>query len=225
MASNQQYLSKGFYQYAQIGNPVSVKNYIFLRKNEKKCLLIRFCNDLEYTVDAMDFSVVQMDSSGKVIGNTEISYGQMHFEPGSHYVTPAGIVVDEFCTDFRVVFSTVRSGRYEYYSKGGHVAVRYLRKETALEVGKKAAKKAISRCSVEKRSFGKPRLAVLLGTLGLVIMLGLSAFDAFARDYRFKHPEPEEEQTMEEQTEQQTQQPDVNIMETGVLTPPDNPQE
>ncbi|MBQ7380316.1 MAG: hypothetical protein IJW70_11645 [Clostridia bacterium] len=162
-------------------------------------MLIRFSNDLEYTVDAMDFTVIQMDSAGKVLANTEIGYDQMHFSPGSTYITSSGIVVDEYCTDFRVVFSTVRSGRYVYDSRSGHTIVRYLRKETQLEIGK-ASGKVISQPVVQIRRFGKPQLSVLLVTVGLAVMLGLSVCDAYVRYYEFKHPAPEEQETQVEDT-------------------------
>ena len=35
------HISKGIYQHSQIGNFISVKNYIFIRKNEKICEIPR----------------------------------------------------------------------------------------------------------------------------------------------------------------------------------------
>ena len=173
MTSQQQILSKGFYQYAQAGNPVSVKNFMFLREGDKKCLLIRFFNELEYTVDAMNLTVVQMDAAGKVLTNTELRYDNMQLLPSQDYVTACGIVVDEYCTDFRVIFHLVKSGRYDYVSNGGHMVVRYVRKPAKLLVGSLSGH-VITYPKVGTRRFGKPLFAVILAAIVVAAIVGVS---------------------------------------------------
>jgi hypothetical protein len=178
MDSNQQILSKGFYQYAQIGNPVSVKDYIFLRNDQKKCLLLRFLNNLEYTVTAMDFTVIQMDSAGNVLENTQIVYKDLFFLPGSTYAESAGIVVDEACSDFKVVFSKVTAGKYEYTSRGGFPIVQYVKGVEALEIeGEKGTN--ISKTSAKIRRFGKPHLVAAAAVLAVLVMIGITAWGTY----------------------------------------------
>jgi hypothetical protein len=178
MDSNQQILSKGFYQYAQIGNPVSVKDYIFIRNDQKKCLLLRFLNNLEYIVTAMDFNVIQMDSTGNVLGNTQILYKDLFFLSGSTYTEPAGIVVDEACSDFKVVFSKVTAGKYEYTLRGGCPIVQYVKGAEALEIeGEKGAN--ISKTSAKTRRFGKPHLAAVAAVIAVLVMIGVTAWGTY----------------------------------------------
>lgn len=199
MTSNQQFLSKGFYQYAQSGNPVLVKDYIFTRQEGKKCLLVRFSNDLEYTVDEMEFTVVQMDAAGKILKNTRVEYVQMQLEPGTTYVHNAGIVVDDFCTDFRIVLKKVKSGQYVYEAHKGQMTVRYIRKPTAIETSN-VQTKYIFKPSVQPRRFGKPRAAVLLATVALVAMLALNALTIGWEYYDFKYGDQDEQATDAEET-------------------------
>ena len=198
MVTKQQFLSKGFYQYAQTGNPILVKDYIFARQEGKKCLMVRFSNELEYTVDAMTFTVIQMDASGKVLANTDIQYVEMNFCPGGTYVSSAGIAVDEYCTDFKIVLGAVRSGQYEYLPHGGHTAVRYLRKQQPLET-RNAMGSYISQVSVRKRQFGKPWLSVLLATVAIVVLLAGNALSIGLNYYEIKREEAEAAQRAKEE--------------------------
>ena len=169
MATNPQYLSKGFYQYAQVGVPVSVRNYIFIRRDGKKCLLIRFANELEYVINAMDLTVVQMDTSGKILEYSDLHFTQMEFLPGSIYVPKSGLAVHEACTKFKVIFKTARSDSYEYYMQNGQVEVRYLRKQGELAVGESKGE-YISHPYVKRRRFGRVNF---VSTLVTVLAVGL----------------------------------------------------
>ncbi len=178
MDLNQQYLSKGFYQYAQIGNPVSVKDYIFIRKDNKKCLLMRFTNNLEYLVNAMEFTVVQMDSAGNILENTKIQYRDILFVPGGTYAQPAGIVVKESCSDFKVIFSKIESGRYAYTASGGYPIVRYSRDAEKLELGHESGT-YISHSEGKIRKFGKPYIVAAVAIIAVAAMIGVGAYGAY----------------------------------------------
>lgn len=212
MVTKQQFLSKGFYQYAQVGNPVLVKDYIFARQEGKKCLMVRFSNELEYTVDAMAFTVIQMDAAGKVLANTDIQYVEMNFCPGGTYVSDAGIVVDEYCTDFRIVLSAVRSGQYEYVPHGSHTAVRYLRKQQPLETLNVTGSQ-ISQVSVRKRRFGKPGLSVLLATIAVVVLLAGNALSIGWNYYETKREEAEAAERAKEEASEAAKEQESMVYE------------
>ena len=52
------YISKGVYLHPQIPGFVAVKQYIFCRQNEKKCLILKFSNNCDFKLSAMSFTVV-----------------------------------------------------------------------------------------------------------------------------------------------------------------------
>ena len=183
MAVAQQYIAKGIYQYSQISNLVSVKNYIFLRQNGKKCLLIRFSNDLDNAVDSMEFTVIQLDSSGKVLEKTKVAYKRMNLMPGRNF-SSEGIVVNEFCTDFKVVFQSVISDRYKYVVRQGQVIVYYIKKPTEI-ISEGKLSYSVQNASVDQKRFGKPRLASLVAVLAIILMLFMNGFRVYSDCFNY----------------------------------------
>ena len=169
----QECIAKGFYHYKQPSELVSVKNYIFTRKAGKKCLLLRFSNDLSHTVDSMRFTLRQMDATGKVIDETEVAYADMDLLAGASFVSQKAIVVDEFCTDFRVYVNEIRSGRYKYTVDNGAVSVNYVKDKPSLEL-KGSKSEAVTKTGDAAVRFGKPGLATLLSVFGVLAMLAIS---------------------------------------------------
>ncbi|MBQ8350607.1 MAG: hypothetical protein IJY20_01000 [Clostridia bacterium] len=127
---NDQCLAKGFYRYAQNSEFVSVKQYMFVRARGKKCLLLRFSNDMGYDVTLLRFTLVQLNADGDVIQRTPLCYNSLHVNAGTAFATQRAIVVDEACTDFKIIFHEVGSGCYRYVVKDGNVMV-YYQAETA----------------------------------------------------------------------------------------------
>lgn len=171
-----QYISKGFYQYPQISDFVSVKDYMFVRHNGKKCLMLRLVNDLGYTINTLAFTVVQMDAMGKVLDRTKLKHKNLNFAPGMTYVTSEALVVDEFCTDFRVIFTGARSESYKYTVRNGRIIIDYIKRTGDITENSQAAE-PVKGFSIQERVFGRPRLGTLVATLAAILLIGLCAFE------------------------------------------------
>lgn len=194
MAKSQQRISKGFYQYSQVNNFITVKNYMFIREKGKKCLLIRFVNDSDFTVDSMEYTVVQLGAGGQVIDNTRVACKKMNLAPGEMYASNESIVVDDYCSDFKVVFSCVRSGNYVYTVREGRAVADYILPEVALEIGeKKRGRKGkrsrkikrrhrIKRFTVARKLISRPMIATLAPIVAVLLAI-LCAALYMARDY------------------------------------------
>ena len=126
MIAEHTHISKGYYRYSQIHPFVSVTNYIFLHQENKKCLLLRFSNDLRDTVRAMSFTLLQKDTAGRVVEKHEMTYRGLSFAPGSNYAMEQGIVVRDSCNDFEVQMHWVDSGAYRYTARNGKIVVTYV---------------------------------------------------------------------------------------------------
>ena len=176
MISEKQYIAKGNYLHTQIGRFVSVKNYIFLRADGKKHLLLRFSNDMDYTADGFDYTVFAYDADGAELSRERVSHSGLRVLPGETFSTPTPIAVDEKCVDFRVVFSEVRSGEYRYCVSGDTVSVRYERNGDGLferNVPLYGAR-PVEEYDAYPRSFGDQRSAKLAATLLVLILLFLN---------------------------------------------------
>lgn len=125
MSLTSENIHKGVYRYTQPDQLVSVKDYLFLRDNGSKYLLLRFSNDMNVPVNAMEFTLTQLDNGGKVLKTDKLSYDGLCFEPGTDYAPEEAIAVLEQCTDFRLQFSRVYSGSYTYHVRGTQINVSY----------------------------------------------------------------------------------------------------
>ena len=124
--TDNQLISKGEYKHYQIDNFISVKQYMFLRSNGKKCLTLRYKNDLGYKVNGFKFLLIQIDVNGNVIAKKKIKINNIGFYKGATYTCNKGIIVDEKCVDFKVQMLCVYSDRYRYKLKNDKVAVYYV---------------------------------------------------------------------------------------------------
>ena len=181
------HISKGIYQHSQIGNFISVKNYIFIRKNEKKQLMLRFSNDFDYIVDSMTYFVVQMDNFGKVLARTKITNKDLRFCPGSMYVTDQPICVDEYCSDFKIVFAEVVSGSYRYEVHSDMIAVHYIKTQKPIvdlsDFSKREKRKckdsSVDMYSVDRKEYQERGVAAFIAAIVIFFVLGLNVLNMF----------------------------------------------
>ena len=177
MQNEQVILSKGYYKHAQIGDFISVKNYIYMRQSGKKCLLIRFFNEADFNVEKMDFTVVQLDHTGTVLEKTRVLQEDLRFVSGGYYTCQQAIVVHEACSDFKVILNEVISGNYRYCVKDGEVTAYYIKKREALlelSQNRKPASRAET-FSVETKRFDRNNVAIVLATVAVLLFILMSA--------------------------------------------------
>ena len=189
MKKEQPYLSKGVYSHPQIKNFILVKQFMFLRNKNKKCLTVRFANDSDFIVNAMFFCVVQLDAAGKELKRNKVAYTKMNFEPGRTFTADSALAVDEKCVDFRIILNEVYSKYYKYVIRAGQ-AVPYYAKPRALKLEGKAVDPPFEFSSVKKR-IGSPKTAIFLAILALLSVFAINVWfmttsylDAMAEDER-----------------------------------------
>lgn len=172
---NEQIISKGFYQFSQINNFISVKNYILMRKDNDICLALRFSNDTEYTFDYVSFCVIQLNADGKVIGKTQVNYDNMNFEAGSTYTPQNAVIVDPMCVDFKIQFYEATSDYYRYVVRRKRVWVYYDRKIAYEKNGERPFAKRSETVTEEKNNV-KTGLAAFAAVLAVIIILAANVY-------------------------------------------------
>ena len=180
-------IAKGNYHHSQIGNFISVKNYIFLRKKGVKCLLLRFYNELGYTVDAMSYIVFQYDADGNLLGRRQVRHGDVKLNPLSTYATTEPLQVDEKCTDFKVVFLEVRSGKYRYRVVDQIVSVCYTSSEALFDPEEEThwePDEPIRGYSVKRKVFGNEKRAALVALIFVLMLITLNVLNMLFCVYR-----------------------------------------
>lgn len=190
-------ISKGIYQHSQIGNFISVKNYIFIRKDGKKHLMLRFSNDFGYAVSSITYVIVQTDSAGKTIARTKITHGGLDFQPGSTYAAEDPICVDEYCSDFRIEFSEVVSGFYRYEVRSDMITVHYIKVPEPItgfsELGRREQRKyrdeVVSDYRMGQKKYQERGVAAFVAVIISIVMLGLNVLNMYLIYFASEKPD------------------------------------
>lgn len=167
------YISKGVYLHPQIPGFVAVKQYIFCRQNEKKCLILKFSNNCDFKLSAMSFTVVQLDAAGEVIGETPVSYTALSVSQGCDFSVNSGIIVEERCCDFKIVFNEVFSGYFKYVIRGGEIVAYYEKRGELTVEGEKKRSDFIPAFFAKERKTktrGRAYFAAVLAVLAVLLL-------------------------------------------------------
>ena len=181
------YIAKGNYRHSQIGNFVSVKDYIFLRKKGVKYLLLRFSNELGYTVDAMSYMVFQYDADGNLLERLSVGHSDIKLKPLCTYATGEPLAVEEKCVDFKIICLEVHSGKYRYLVNDQIVSVSYASSEALFdpeEADRWESDEPILEYSVERKGFGDEKTAALIAAMFILIVIALNALTTLFYVYR-----------------------------------------
>ena len=138
-------ISKSEYSHPHVASFISAKQYMMYRYQGRKCLLIRFANEADYTVDSFEFQLVQLDSKGTILGEIKSKCENLHFAPGELFAMEKGIVVDDRCVDCRIHVIKAVSGKYLYTVNRGRVlSIHYVCDDEWKYVKNKSLPKIIS---------------------------------------------------------------------------------
>ena len=133
MAAEYEIISKGVYRRTQIENFVLVGEYMFVRKAGRRYLALKFENALDYKIDGMSFTLLQLNSTGEVLERTQVAYPELEVKSKEEFSHNSMIRLRADCSDFEIVFDEVRSGELIYTVNGGRAVARYDRIDPALD--------------------------------------------------------------------------------------------
>ena len=122
------YIDKGVYSHKQIGGYMTVKQFMVVEREGKRCLILRFENESSLEVNAIEFTVIQRNTSGDVIGSSKIKHTHLSVGAGELYSPESGAVIKPECADFEIEMNSVVSGKYRYVFRGGQVTAHYDRR-------------------------------------------------------------------------------------------------
>ena len=122
-------ISKGLYQYPQLPDLVSVKQFIILRDRKEKCLLLRMTNDRNERLTGLTLRVRQFNAKGDLIGTCSVEQNGVAYRAGAAFNVNQRIVLAEACVDFKVDVVSVTCGSYLHSVKGGEIVTSYIPEE------------------------------------------------------------------------------------------------
>ena len=172
-------IDKGFYNHPQAPDRVKLKQYIIVRKEGKKCLLLRFFNELKITVTALEFVLTQKDANGEVIDNSVVNLKDIKLRSGDMFTADCGIVINEKCVDFTVEIKSMVSGGYKYCDANGKMLVRYDRRLDQKKKNKKYGKMQIKRAKIATGAL--PAIVGILIMVAFILVFADSALRPFGK--------------------------------------------
>ncbi len=177
-------ITKGTYQHGGAEELISLKQYMFIRgENKKKQLVLRFVNEHVDACQKYSFYLYLLNARGDVIHQELYERENVSLTPGKTFVFDEKIDVPEKCTDFRVVLAEASFGNYIYRVKNAGVLVTYknARELNHDVVGKYAKAKRKRRFRILK----KPLLCAAVALVMLACVFAMAAF--IMREYVDTH--------------------------------------
>ena len=175
-------IEKGLYKHPQLAEMISVKEYMFVLSRGKKCLAQRFCNDSDFTVNSMQFTLIEFDDAKNVIQKRKFNYDGISVKPGATYVPKRQIVLSDGCVDYRIVLNRITSGRYHYHVKGNDYLL-YFDQSTP-----KTTPSTIKSVSVSKTYGRRFTKTAALAIFSVALMTAVFAISVIVNEYLYFNP-------------------------------------
>ena len=168
-------IAKGKYRYPQKAGLVTVNNYIIVKENGKKYLLLRFFNERNEVIDRLAIKLVQYDSAGKVISSAHKTIDDIGGVGGSQFVPECKIELEDDCADFRANIISAEYGRYSYSPVNSGLRVDYVNEEEVQPFDAAAVQKKMGgkNFCLSKRNF---RFSLIICLLAVVLAACLFVF-------------------------------------------------
>ena len=174
--------AKGIYKHPQAEHFISVKQYMFVHRDEKKHLIVRYTNDLNTNIDSMKFVLTEMNSDGDVIATRRIEQKDLRADAGATFAPNEGIPISDECMDFKIKFIEAGSGVYTYRLRGRRVCAYY----TPPKPRRQKPPMGTPEFSVRRMKIPTSRSAAFLTMLLVALFIGASvlvSYLAYLQDY------------------------------------------
>ena len=188
--SNDRLLKKGFYDHQQEYSFLYVRQYMFTEQNGKKCLHLRFFNESNVRITALEMVLTQIDSKGKVIAKDRIKLENIFAEPGEMYAPKKTVAVEPACSDFTVKIISVYSNKYRYTFRRGR-AVEHYDPRGYNRAGKKRRRESDVKKQPRYENYGKFYRLITFVSIMLIgaacvlsVMYGMGAFDGLSEFFK-----------------------------------------
>ena len=161
-------VAKGIYRHTCLEHYVAPKQYIFVRRDGVKHLIVRYSNDTESTLDTISIVLTELNADGTVIKTRKLKHKNVGAEPGKSFSPHEGIPISDACVDFKIKVLEARSGKYVYRSRGGEVFVYY---EPKSEKTKKSERNQQEDIKVTRRGVSHSMLMASLTSFAMLVVM------------------------------------------------------
>ncbi len=168
-------LSKGSFSTFRFNDFVSVRQYLLVRENGRKYLLLKLTNEAKSDVTGIKLHVEQIDVGGEVISSDHITIDNVNGKAGTSFVLGEKIPLKEACIEVTINLVGASYGKYEYTVKSNELVIKYKERE----VDNKDYSKLIdgNKTVVTKdRFFAVPKILTIIAVLLVAVSVVLAYF-------------------------------------------------
>ena len=169
-------IEKGVYAHNQVEGYISVREFIILEQEGKRCLLVRYANNSELEVNRFDLVLTQMDVNGNEIKRDKFRYNDLALASGELYSPEMGIVIEDNCADFTIKILSFVSGQYTYAYRRGQITAHYDIKELA---GSPADDSPYVGVNIQQRNFSGRKFYKFIAVASLALAFLSLVYVAF----------------------------------------------
>lgn len=119
-------LAKGLYGHPQISGFITAKQYLFIARENKRYVAVRFSNDSGFAIDEICLELLQLDGKGNILKKTRITESGTVVFAGTTFTLKSNPELDDKCVDVKVRIIYVISGAYRYTVRRDCVTAHYI---------------------------------------------------------------------------------------------------
>ena len=160
-------IAKGSYSQFRFNQFISVRQYLLIREEGKKYLLLKLSNDASETVTGLKLVIEHIDVRGACIEKSRIEWTDVNGEPGERFIAKDKIPLRENCMEVKIHLVGATFGEYTYAVKSNELVVTYDKKQPQDTQDYSSRTRGEKSVAYERR-FKLPKVLAILSMLVLI---------------------------------------------------------
>lgn len=179
-------IAKGSYSNFKFNDFVSVRQYLLIRENGQKYLIMKLSNDASEPVTGLKLAVEQLDVRGNRIEVSHVEWTNVKGGANEKFIPQDKIPLKEECVEVKIRLIGAAYGNYNYEVKSNELIVTY-EKESKLVKKDYSHRTDGKRSVLNERKFKIPRAIVVMTFFVLICVIAATVLQLFT----FKKEESE----------------------------------
>ncbi len=122
-------IAKGSFSQFRFNEFISVRQYLLIREEGRKYLLLKLSNDAKETVTGLKLMIEQIDVRSACVEKTVVEWTDVNGEPGEKFIAKDKIPLRENCMEVKIHLIGATFGDYTYSVKSNELVVTYDKKQ------------------------------------------------------------------------------------------------
>lgn len=171
-------ISKGKFALPKVSNFISLIQFLFIKEDGCKFLLLKLSNDRDETVNRVTLEITQKDIKGQPLNKYKMDFTVTNGKPHTKFALDKMIAIENDCVDFSVEVISADFGKYKYVAVGDTLILNY--QNHSSQGANNAVSPPLKRTGVEycvtARNFKVPIIICLAMIMALALSIVFTYF-------------------------------------------------